>query len=78
MLFQHEHTVCRHTHTHMYTLTRIPDKHTQNSRVLQSDLAKQINKLLIREGKCDWPLTGGSMIYCTCHRHLKVTFTLGW
>lgn len=63
--------------THTYTLTHIPDRHTQNSLSWQQDPVKQINKLLIRGGKCDWPLSSGAMIYCTCHHHLKVTLTLG-
>lgn len=71
MLFQHWHTV-------LLEQTRTSDKNTLNIIALQQDPTKQINELLIRKGKCDWPLTGGAMIYCTCHSHLKVTFTLGW
>lgn len=62
------------THTYIYTLTHMPDKRMQTETF---PLTEQINKLLIREGKCDWPVTGGAMIYCTCHRHLTVTFTPG-
>lgn len=63
--------ICANLHTH------IPDRRTQNSAAWQRDPVEQINKLLIRGGKCDWPLSSGAMIYCMCHRHLKVTLTLG-
>lgn len=75
MLFQHWHTVCTHTCTndHSYNTEKCAHRITS----LQ-DPAKQINKLLIKRGKCDWPLTGRAMIYCTCHHLLKVTLTLRW
>lgn len=63
--------------THIHILAHIPDRHTQNSLAWQQDPVKQINKLLIRGGKCDWPLSSKAMIYCACHHHLKVTPTLG-
>lgn len=63
--------------THIHILAHIPDRHTQNSLAWQQDPVKQINKLLIRGGKCDWSLSSKAMIYCACHHHLKVTPTLG-
>lgn len=45
---------------------------------LTQHLSKQIDKLLIREGKLDLPLNDGAVIYCTCHHPLKVTFPQGW
>lgn len=52
---------CMHTrvHTHMHG-----NDHSHNTgkcahRITSlQDPAKQINKLLIKRGKCDWPLTG--------------------
>lgn len=65
------------TEKRIHILAHIPDRHTQNSLAWQQDPIKQINKLLIRGGKCDWPLSSKAMIYCMCHHHLKVTPTLG-
>lgn len=77
ILYAHIHKRTR-THTRAST-----DDHSYNTEKCAhrisslQDPAKQINKLLIKRGKCDWTLTGGAMIYCTCHHLLKVTLTPG-